>query len=73
MQLKLYCHMNHFYDPQEIFPETALRHVAKLGFAGIYCSEEYGGTGLSRLDASIIFEALAQGCVSTTAYLTIHK
>ncbi|KAK2193156.1 hypothetical protein NP493_14g02037 [Ridgeia piscesae] len=61
------------WDEQEIFPEEALQHAAKLGFAGIYCSEEYGGTGLKRIDASIIFEALAEGCVSTTAYLTIHN
>jgi hypothetical protein len=34
---------------------------------------DYGGTGLTRVDASVIFEALAQGCVSTTAYISIHK
>lgn len=41
--------------------------------AGIYVNEEVGGSGLSRLDASVIFEALAGGCTSTTAYLTIHN
>ena len=40
---------------------------------GINVSEEYGGTGLGRLDASIIFEALSTGCTSTTAFLSIHK
>merc|ERR1712226_730718 len=40
---------------------------------GIYTRPDYGGTGLSRLEASVIFEALSQGCVSTTAYLTIHN
>jgi len=47
--------------------------AAELGFGAIYCSEKYGGTGLSRLDASVIFEALSHGCVSTTAYISIHK
>lgn len=39
----------------------------------VYTKEDYGGSGLSRLEASVIFEALATGCVSTTAYLSIHK
>ena len=62
-----------FPDLQEIFPVDVLRQAANLGFGAIYCQEEHGGTGLNRVDASIIFEALSQGCVSTTAYLSIHK
>jgi len=50
-----------------------LRKIGELGFGAIYCKEEFGGTGLTRLDASVIFEALASGCSSTTAYMTIHK
>ena len=50
-----------------------LRKAAALGFGGIYISEDVGGSGLTRLDTSIIFEALSTGCVSTTAYLSIHK
>ena len=50
-----------------------MRKAAELGFGAIYCKEDYGGTGLTRLDASVIFEALSQGCVSTTAYISIHK
>jgi alkylation response protein AidB-like acyl-CoA dehydrogenase len=50
-----------------------LQRAAALGFGAIYCRDEHGGTALSRLDASIIFEAMAVGCVSTTAYLSIHK
>ena len=50
-----------------------LRRAAALGFAGIYVSEDVGGSGLSRLDSSLVFEALSTGCVSTTAYLSIHK
>ena len=58
---------------QEIFPVETFKKAATLGFGAIYCGEEYGGTGLCRMDASIIFEALSQGCTSTTAYLSIHK
>jgi alkylation response protein AidB-like acyl-CoA dehydrogenase len=50
-----------------------MRKAADLGFGAIYTRPDFGGTGLTRLDASIIFEALSQGCVSTTAYITIHK
>ena len=41
--------------------------------AGLYISDELGGSGLSRADAAVVFEALAFGDVSTTAYLTIHN
>ena len=58
---------------QEEFPVETLRKAAQLGFGAIYCHENYGGTSLSRLDASVIFEALSEGCVSTTAYISIHK
>ena len=51
------------------FPVAALRAAAALGFAGIYVGEEFGGSGLTRLDAAIIFEELAAACVSTAAYL----
>lgn len=50
-----------------------MRKAAQLGFGAIYAKDTYGGTGLSRLDASIIFEALSYGCTSTTAYMSIHK
>ena len=58
---------------QAIFPVETLRKAADLGFGAVYTRPDYGGTGLSRLDAAIVFEALAEGCVSTTAYITIHK
>src|SRR5579863_3338080 len=61
------------WDEREEFPEDALRAAAALGFAGIYVGEEFGGSGLSRLDATIIFEELAAACVSTAAYLSIHN
>jgi alkylation response protein AidB-like acyl-CoA dehydrogenase len=61
------------WDEKEIFPVEALRAAAALGFAGIYVHDEYGGSGLTRLDAALIFEELAQGCTSTAAYLSIHN
>ncbi|XP_033740250.1 isobutyryl-CoA dehydrogenase, mitochondrial-like [Pecten maximus] len=61
------------WDQEEIFPVDVLKRCAALGFGAVYCKEDYGGTGLTRQDASMIFEALSQGCVSTTAYLSIHN
>src|SRR5207237_3218103 len=61
------------WDEREEFPEAALRAAAALGFAGIYVDDQFGGSGLSRLDATIIFEELAGACVSTAAYLSIHN
>lgn len=61
------------WDQEEIFPVDALKKLAGLGFGAVYTKEDYGGSGLSRLEASVIFEALATGCVSTTAYLSIHN
>jgi hypothetical protein len=50
-----------------------LQELAGLGFAGIYVGEEHGGSGLSRLDAALIFEELSRGCISTAAFLSIHN
>lgn len=61
------------WDAGSVFPEEVLRKAAALGFGGLYVREDVGGSGLSRLDAALIFEELAQGCVSTTAYITIHN
>src|SRR5690242_16054852 len=61
------------WDEEQIFPVDALRRAAELGLAGIYCAEEFGGSGLKRLDAALIFEELAAACVSTAAYLSIHN
>src|SRR5580704_2311645 len=61
------------WDEREEFPEAALRAAAALGFAGIYVRDEFGGSGLSRLDAALIFEELATACASTAAYLSIHN
>lgn len=54
--------------PKELWPK-----VAELGLGGIYVSETYGGSGLTRLDATLVFEALAMACPSVGAFLTIHN
>jgi len=61
------------WDERSEFPVAALRRAAELGFAGIYVGDEFGGSGLGRVDATIIFEELASACVSTAAYLSIHN
>ena len=61
------------WDEEKIFPAETLRAAAALGFGGIYVREDVGGSALSRLDASIIFEQLAAGCTSTAAYISIHN
>ncbi len=54
--------------PKDLWPQ-----VGELGFGGLYVSEESGGTGLSRLDATLVFEALSRSCISVAAFLSIHN
>src|SRR5690606_3966899 len=61
------------WDEKSIFPVETLRKAAELGFGGIYVRDDVGGSGLTRLDAALIFEELAKGCTSTAAYLSIHN
>lgn len=61
------------WNDKKIFPLEALTKAANLGFAGVYSEEKYGGSGLGRLDGSIIFEALATGCPNFTAFLTVQN
>jgi alkylation response protein AidB-like acyl-CoA dehydrogenase len=61
------------WDAEAIFPREALASAGAQGFCGLYASPAHGGLGLSRLDAALIFEELAAGCTSTTAFLTIHN
>ncbi len=61
------------WDENSTFPVAQLRQAAVLGFGGIYVKDDVGGSGLTRLDATIIFEELASACVSTAAYLSIHN
>jgi alkylation response protein AidB-like acyl-CoA dehydrogenase len=61
------------WDEDKHFPVETMRRAAALGFAGIYVNEDVGGSGLGRLDAAVIFEALSYGDVATAAFLSIHN
>ncbi len=61
------------WDATSHFPVDTLRAAAALGFGGIYVKDDVGGSGLSRLDATVIFEELAKGCTSTAAFISIHN
>ncbi|MBN9669830.1 acyl-CoA dehydrogenase family protein [Roseibium aggregatum] len=61
------------WDEDSTFPIDTLRKAAELGFGGIYVREDVGGSALTRLDATLIFEELARGCTSTAAYISIHN
>src|SRR6201992_127360 len=61
------------WDEAKHFPIAEMRKAAGLGMAGIYVREDVGGSGLSRLAAALIFEALATGCPTVSAYISIHN
>ena len=61
------------WDAESIFPVETIAKAGELGFCGLYTPQRWGGLGLSRQDAAIVFEELAGGCTSTTAYITIHN
>jgi len=61
------------WDEERHLPVDVLREAAALGMAGLYVREESGGAGLTRLDAAVVFEALAYGCPTISAFLSIHN
>ena len=61
------------WDKEAFFPKETLKKAGELGFLSLYVDTNLGGMGLGRLDASLVFEQLAQGCTSTTAFMTIHN
>lgn len=61
------------WDEERHFPVDEMRQAAQLGMAALYVREESGGSGLTRLDAAVVFEALATGCPTVSAYLSIHN
>lgn len=61
------------WDAEAVFPREVLQEAGELGFMSLYTPAEVGGMGMSRLDASLIFEELAAGCTSTAAFMTIHN
>ena len=61
------------WDEEKHFPVDVIRRAAELGFGGIYVREDVGGSGLGRVEAALIFEALSYGDVSTAAFISIHN
>jgi alkylation response protein AidB-like acyl-CoA dehydrogenase len=61
------------WDEEHHFPRDVVKAAAELGFGAIYVSEEAGGIGLGRLEAALIMEAMAYGCPSTSAFISIHN
>lgn len=61
------------WDREKMLDRDVLSAMAELGFGGVYAKEEYGGSGLGRLDAVLIFEQLARGCISHATFLSIHN
>ncbi|MFK3890966.1 acyl-CoA dehydrogenase family protein [Sphingomonas sp. NPDC079357] len=61
------------WDEKHIFPRDTIKAAAELGFAAIYVSEESGGINLGRLEAALIMEAMAYGCPTTSAFISIHN
>src|SRR6201989_3552974 len=61
------------WDEEKFFPVEAMREAAALGIGGIYIKDDVGGSGMTRFDAALIFEALAQGCPTTSAFMSIHN
>ena len=61
------------WDRDKHFPVDVIRASAALGMAGLYVAEDVGGSGLTRLQAAVVFEALAQGCPTVAAFISIHN
>jgi hypothetical protein len=61
------------WEAEGTIPKALWARVAELGLGGIYVSEDYGGSGLTRLDATLVFEALAMACPAVGSFLTIHN
>ena len=61
------------WDEDKHFPKEVMREAALLGMGGIYIRDDVGGSALTRFDAALIFEALATGCPTTSAFISIHN
>lgn len=61
------------WDQTRHFPVDVIRNAASLGLGGIMVAEEFGGSGLGRFEAVLIYESLAKGCAAISAYLSIHN
>lgn len=63
----------HEWEQAGTIPRELWTRLAELGFGGLYVDEEWGGSGLSRLEATLVFEALSTACPSVAAFLSIHN
>ncbi|MEW2507764.1 acyl-CoA dehydrogenase family protein [Amycolatopsis sp. NPDC047767] len=61
------------WDRDKYFPVDVLRKAAEVGFGGLYLPDDVGGSELGRLEGVLVFEALAEGCPSIAAYVSIHN
>lgn len=61
------------WEAEGTIPKELWTEIGQLGLGGIYVSEENGGSGLSRLDATLVFEALSMACPAVAAFLSIHN
>ena len=61
------------WDEEKHFPVEVMREAATLGMGGIYIRDDVGGSAMTRFDAALIFEALATGCPTTSAFISIHN
>ena len=61
------------WDEEKFFPVDVMREAAALGIGGIYIRDDVGGSALTRFDAALIFEALATGCPTVSAFISIHN
>src|SRR5205809_4683476 len=61
------------WDEEKHFPVDVMREAATLGIGGVYIRDDVGGSALTRFDAALIFEALAQGCPTVSAFISIDS
>lgn len=61
------------WDRDRHFPVDVIREVGPLGLGGIYCAEEFGGSALGRMEAVLVFEALAAACPGFSSFISIHN
>lgn len=61
------------WEKEGTIPRELLTDIGALGLGGIYVSEEVGGSGLKRLDAALVFEALSMACPAVAAFVSIHN
>src|SRR5262249_48455170 len=61
------------WDEEKHFPVDVMREAARLGIGGIYIRDDVGGSAMTRFDAALIFEALAQGCPTVSAFRSMHN